>query len=120
MMMARYWTPVLALAALLGACGEKAATDNPAGAVDNSAGATSATDAAAKAARGSGTITAIDLGAGSVTLDHGPIPEVNWPAMTMAFAADPGLLAGLKPGDKVSFELAVRDGGATVTAIRKQ
>nr|WP_242496134.1 copper-binding protein [Sphingobium cupriresistens] len=82
--------------------------------------ATSATDAAAKAARGRGTITAIDLGAGSVTLDHGPIPEVNWPAMTMAFTADPGLLAGLKPGDKVSFELAVGDGGATVTAIRKQ
>ncbi len=40
--------------------------------------------------------------------------------MTMAFTADPGLLAGLKPGDKVSFELAVGDGGATVTAIRKQ
>lgn len=119
-MMTRYWIPVLALAASLGACGEKATTGNTAGIADNGAGATSATDAAAKAARGSGTITAIDLGEGSVTLDHGPIPEVNWPAMTMAFTADPGLLAGLKPGDKVSFELAVRDGGATVTGIRKQ
>ena len=43
-------------------------------------------------AKGKGTVTAIDKSAGSITLDHGPIPEADWPSMTMAFKAKPELL----------------------------
>src|SRR3546814_11133437 len=67
-------------------------------------------DSAAKMAKGNGTVTAIDKAAGTVTLDHGPIPEANWPAMTMAFKAKPGLLDSIKVGDKVAFDLALKDG----------
>ena len=33
--------------------------------------------------KGHGTVTAIDKSAGTITLDHGAIPEAKWPAMTM-------------------------------------
>src|SRR3546814_9271240 len=32
-------------------------------------------------AKGTGTVTAIDSAAGKITLDHGPIAELQWPAM---------------------------------------
>ncbi|ADG10981.1 efflux RND transporter periplasmic adaptor subunit [Caulobacter segnis] len=38
-----------------------------------------------------------------VTLSHGPVPAIGWPAMTMTFRADPMLLRGLKVGDQVQF-----------------
>ena len=77
-------------------------------------------EGAAKMAKGSGTVTAIDKAAGTITLAHGPIPEANWPAMTMAFKAQPQLLADVKAGDKVAFDLALKDGAGEVTAITKQ
>jgi Cu(I)/Ag(I) efflux system protein CusF len=75
---------------------------------------------AATSARGTGTVKAIDKATGTVTLDHGPIPEANWPAMSMAFKAAPGLLESVHVGDKVAFELALKDGAGQVTAISKQ
>lgn len=76
--------------------------------------------AAAKTGTGSGTVTAVDAAAGKVTLDHGAIPAVGWPAMTMGFSAKPALLDGIKVGDKVDFELTVTANAGEVTAIRKQ
>jgi Cu/Ag efflux protein CusF len=77
-------------------------------------------EGAAKMAKGSGTVTAIDKAAGTITLDHGPIPEASWPAMTMAFQAKPALLDSVKVGDKVAFDLALKDGAGEVTAVQKQ
>lgn len=43
--------------------------------------------------------------ADSVTLTHGPVPELKWPGMTMGFGkADPKAFPDLKPGDSVHFE----------------
>jgi Cu(I)/Ag(I) efflux system periplasmic protein CusF len=68
-----------------------------------------------------GKITAIDAAAGTVTLDHQPIPSVGWDAMTMAFtAADPAMLKDLKVGDAVSFELKSAMEKTVVTKIQKQ
>jgi Cu(I)/Ag(I) efflux system membrane fusion protein len=56
--------------------------------------------------RGSGTVTAVDAASGRVELDHGPIPSLQWPSMTMGFLVeDKSQLAALKPGDRVQFEL---------------
>ena len=45
-----------------------------------------------------------------ITISHGPVPELKWPAMTMNFGkADSMTLTGLKPGDPVRFEF--RKGG---------
>jgi len=71
-------------------------------------------------ARGTGMVTAIDAGAGTVTLQHGAMPEIGWPAMTMTFKAAAPLLAGVAEGDKVAFDLTVTDGHGEVTALTKQ
>ena len=47
----------------------------------------------------SGTVEKVDAGAGKVTIDHGPIPNLNMDAMTMVFRVqDPALLQGVKAG----------------------
>jgi Cu(I)/Ag(I) efflux system protein CusF len=75
---------------------------------------------AAKHGQGAGVVKAVDRKAGSVTLQHGPIPGVGWPAMTMTFKARPAsLLNGLKVGQKVSFDVSVHGTSAEVTAIRR-
>ena len=48
--------------------------------------------AQAKAVKSSGAVTATDKAAGRITLDHQPIPEVRWPAMTMAFSVTPEVI----------------------------
>ena len=55
----------------------------------------------------------------SLTLSHGPVPAIGWPAMTMAFRADPMLLRGLKVGDQVSFAFDQPPAGPTVRRIAK-
>lgn len=117
----------LGLTALLAACGEKGATNTaaPANVVEatgNMSGdmGNMAMPAGEKMGKGTGTVTAIDKTAGKITLDHGPIPEVGWPAMTMAFKASPKLLDSVAVGDKVTFEMTLRGSDGEVTAITKQ
>lgn len=71
----------------------------------------------AKTAKGTGTVTAVS--GDSITIDHAPIPEANWPAMTMAFKASPAMTKQMKVGDKVAFDLKL-EGGGEITATRKQ
>ncbi|WP_446745932.1 copper-binding protein [Sphingobium yanoikuyae] len=122
-------TIALGLAALTAACGKKAeapvATETneaaPAATMSGDMGNMSmAPDAnAAIKAKGHGTVTAIDKAAG-ITLDHGPIPEAKWPAMTMAFKAAPSITDAVKVGDKVDFDLSLKGSDGEVTAIAKQ
>ena len=116
---------VLSLAGPLAACSKKEATPAtaPSAAAVPAAPATSDMakmdmSADAKMAKGAGTVTAV--GADSVTIDHAPIPEANWPAMTMAFKTAPELAKTVKPGDKVTFDLKLQGGAGEVTAITKQ
>lgn len=45
------------------------------------------------------------VAAGSITISHGAIAELKWPAMTMGFGKpDPKGFADVKPGDTVHFE----------------
>lgn len=127
---------VLSLAITLAACGEKnetkgAAAKNTsemAGPTDEKSNEmtgdmgnmTMPAHAAAKTAKGTGRVTAIDKAAGTITLDHGPIAGANWPAMTMAFKAPPELVDSVKVGDKVGFDLALKNGTGEITAIAKQ
>ncbi len=74
---------------------------------------------AARHGQGVGVIRAIDARAGTLTLQHGPIPAVSWPAMTMTFTArPPRLLAGLRVGQTIGFDATVRGMAAEVTAVR--
>ncbi len=73
-----------------------------------------------KMAKGSGTVTAIDEGAGKITIDHGPITDLQWPAMKMGFASKPELLNGVAVGDKIDFDVTVTGNASEVTALTKR
>lgn len=74
---------------------------------------------AAKTGAGAGIVTAIDSKAGTVTIQHGPIPAVSWPAMTMTFkAATPNVIRGVKVGEKIGFDVKITGTQNEVTAIR--
>jgi Cu(I)/Ag(I) efflux system protein CusF len=65
-----------------------------------------------------GEVRKIDKAGKKITLKHGPIPNVDMPAMTMVFPVkDPALLDKAKPGQKVKFQAEMIDGVATVTQI---
>ena len=74
--------------------------------------------AAESALESEGEVRKVDLEQGKVTLRHGPLVNLDMPAMTMVFtAADPKLLEGLKQGDKVRFTADRKDGTFIVTGI---
>ena len=65
-----------------------------------------------------GEVKKIDLDAGKITLKHGPIQNLDIPAMQMAFrVANPAWLQKLQVGDKVAFEADKVGGQFTVAAI---
>jgi Cu(I)/Ag(I) efflux system protein CusF len=75
--------------------------------------------ATAAAPQNDGEVRKIDKEQGKVTLRHGPLTNLEMPAMTMVFkAADSKLLDGLKEGDKVRFTAEKVNGAFTVTAIQ--
>ena len=68
----------------------------------------------------SGTVEKVDTAQGKVTIDHGPIKNLDMESMTMVFRAqDPALLKGLKAGDKVQFTADRVNGQISVTSIKK-
>ena len=83
-----------------------------------SASAAVATQAAGHQAQG--TVESIDAQAGTVTLTHGPVASLKWPAMTMEFKlANASLGHALKPGAKVAFEFVQRQPGEWVITAAK-
>lgn len=82
------------------------------GALDRLQASSSTPEMAGMLHAGSGRITAISPS--GVTLAHGPVASLNWPAMTMQFGlARPQLAQGLRVGDSVAFRFR-RDGEAYV------
>jgi Cu(I)/Ag(I) efflux system protein CusF len=68
--------------------------------------------AGASAAMAHGEIKKVDKEAGKITIKHGPLTNLEMPAMTMVFRVkDPAMLDQVKEGDKVKF-LASRENGA--------
>jgi Cu(I)/Ag(I) efflux system membrane fusion protein len=98
--------------------------ENPDGAIPEGKGETKAAAPAAGSAatthRGEGTVEAIDAANASVTLTHGPIPSLKWPAMTMDFKVkDAALLRSLKPGQRIVFDMAGEPGSEyTIVGIQ--
>lgn len=105
----------VALPMVLAGCQKHA--ENPKAEASADAMEDMAMPAEVKHGKGTGTVTAIDPAKGTVTLDHGEIPELQWPAMKMGFAAKPDVLKDVKVGDKVTFEIDWNGKAGTVTAI---
>ena len=113
-------TPIAALAvlaAILPGCSKQAApTQNTS--ADTMTNMAMPTEP--RVAKATGTVTAIDEAAGKITLDHSPVPELQWPAMKMGFSAKPEQLKGLAVGDKVVFEFTMRGTSTEISSISKQ
>ena len=79
----------------------------------------SAAHGAMTMAEGQGAVVSVNAAAGTVTIHHGPIAALNWPAMTMAFkATPPSILHGVKAGQQVTFQLMQMNGATTITSIK--
>ena len=69
--------------------------------------------------KGSGTVQKVDPAKGTVTIAHGPVPSLKWPAMTMTFdVQDRTALANVHPGAVVQFEFVQQASHYTITSIR--
>ena len=77
---------VAPVALLAAACSPPAAQD--AAKTDDMNMAEPASTAPTGPITGAGTVTAVDAAAGTISLDHGPIEAISWPAMSMQFTAE--------------------------------
>jgi Cu(I)/Ag(I) efflux system membrane fusion protein len=70
--------------------------------------------------RAEGTVKAVDEKGGTVSIAHGPVDTLKWPAMTMDFkAANGAMLANLKPGTSIAFEFVERSPGDwVITSVK--
>jgi Cu/Ag efflux protein CusF len=66
-----------------------------------------------------GIVKNVDAGNGKVTLEHGPVKTLNWPAMTMTFGVkDKNLLDKLHVGQRVQVEFEGQGGSYVITLVK--
>ena len=66
-----------------------------------------------------GTVKKVDQAAGRVTLAHGPVPSLKWPAMTMGFGVkDKALFGKLAQDKKVEFEFVQEGRDYVITSVK--
>lgn len=81
-------------------------------AAPNGSSTTQPTASAEATSQTEGEVRKVDKDAGKITLKHGPLKNLDMPAMTMVFRVkDSSMLDRVKEGDKVRFS-ADREGGA--------
>lgn len=105
----------VALSILLAACGQNQNSE-----VGNSPTLqTSSAPAAAETVySATGEVTTIE--GDQITIAHGPVEGLGWPAMTMGFrAGSPEMANSVTVGDRVSFEFKEASGGYSLTSISK-
>jgi Cu(I)/Ag(I) efflux system periplasmic protein CusF len=67
-----------------------------------------------------GEVRKVDKEAKKITIKHGPIKNLDMPAMTMVYQVkDPAMLDRVKAGDKVKFEAENVGGAFTLTKIEQ-
>ena len=79
----------------------------------------SETKAQAATYKASGVVKKVDAAKGSITLAHGPVPALKWPAMTMSFnVKDKALLEKLVVNRKIDFEFVEEGKSYVVTTVK--
>ena len=74
----------------------------------------------ATVASATGVVQAVDVEAKTVTIAHGPVAALEWPAMTMTFQAPNVDLTTVEQGDDVSFEITSSGPDTLITSIERQ
>ena len=78
-----------------------------------------AATAAANSAMTDGDVKKVDQDAGKLTIKHGPIANLDMPAMTMVFrVADKAMLDRVKTGDRIQFVVENLNGALTLTRLQ--
>ena len=115
---------IMAVASLaLVSCGEEGATQEPRDGTraDVSAGSgdqTPAGEIEGPLHTGSGDVTDID--GSRITISHGPVETLDWPAMTMTFVTQsPAMIDEFSVGDSVNFEFGQSGETYVITGITK-
>jgi Cu(I)/Ag(I) efflux system membrane fusion protein len=94
------------LKSVLGAMGTARAASAPAAA------------SAAATYHAQGKVESVD--AASITVSHGPVPELKWPGMTMGFSkASPKAFSDIKLGDTVRFEFRKQGDGYELVSMQR-
>jgi Cu(I)/Ag(I) efflux system protein CusF len=69
--------------------------------------------------KATGVVKAVDSSKGTVTLAHGPVESLSWPAMTMSFVVkDKTLFDNLTVGKKVKVKFIKQDTDYIVTSVK--
>lgn len=66
-----------------------------------------------------GIVKKVDKAGSRVTIAHGPVASLHWPAMTMSFVVkDKQLFDTLIEGKKVEFDFVQEGGGSTIVSAK--
>lgn len=66
-----------------------------------------------------GTVKSVDAAKGTISLAHGPVASMNWPAMTMTFRAkDKKMVQDVKPGQKIEIEFQQQGRDYVITKVK--
>lgn len=101
-----YLGSAVALSLLLAACGE-----NRTAATNTQAESESGPEASQPAEVHSAAGTIQSVVGDQVTIAHGPVASLGWPAMTMTFTAPDGMASAARAGSSVDFSF--RQAGST-------
>lgn len=84
----------------------------------NDAHHVAASASAEAGAMSEGEVKKVDKDTGKMTIKHGPLTNLDMPAMTMVFRVkDPAMLDQVKAGDKIRFVAEKAGGALTVTKL---
>jgi Cu/Ag efflux protein CusF len=73
---------------------------------------------ASQSAMSDGEVRRVDKDAKKITVRHGPLANLDMPAMTMVFQVkDPAMLDQVRAGDKIKFQAERLGGAFTITQI---
>lgn len=118
-----YTAATLFASLALASCGESGEGNTQAVAPDSAL--QSGTNGAAQTAQPSGEVHSgngdiTELSNDSVTISHGPVESIGWPAMTMTFRApSPDIVQGLNIGDPVGFQFQKAGEQYVLTSITR-
>jgi Cu(I)/Ag(I) efflux system protein CusF len=105
------------IAAFLAAATPALAQSNPM--QDMGMGQQSAQGAHAAVHQAIGVVKSVDADKGKVTIAHGPVKTLNWPAMTMTFGVkDKGLLDKLSVGKHVQVQFEKQGSAYVITSVK--
>ena len=78
-----------------------------------------ANKAPGKSHQAAGKVKSVDAAKGTVSIDHGPVASMNWPAMTMAFKTkDKKMLEKVKAGQQIEIDFVQQGKDYIITKVR--